>query len=183
MGCSPPGSSVHGTSPGKNTGGGCLALLQGFCPTQGSNPGLPPCRQILYHLSCQEAQEYWSGYPIPSPGYLPNPGIGLGSLALLVDSLPAELPVVVLYFNSALPSGVIRPGVCNLLLEVKCGPLSTLQIIPHWNVAMSIHLCIIYAYYCATVAVWSSCDRLWTTCQPSYIYYLVFMEKVCQFME
>ena len=26
--CSPPGSSVHGDSPGKNTGVGCLALLQ-----------------------------------------------------------------------------------------------------------------------------------------------------------
>ena len=28
--CSPPGSSVHGDSPGKNTGVGCYALLQGF---------------------------------------------------------------------------------------------------------------------------------------------------------
>ena len=27
--CSPPGSSVHGDSPGKNTGGGCHALLRG----------------------------------------------------------------------------------------------------------------------------------------------------------
>ena len=52
--CSPPGSSVHGDSPGKNTGVGCHALLQGIFPTQGSNPGLPHCRQILYHLSHQE---------------------------------------------------------------------------------------------------------------------------------
>ena len=29
MDCSPPGSSVHGGSPGKNTGLGCYALLQG----------------------------------------------------------------------------------------------------------------------------------------------------------
>ena len=48
--CSPPGSSVHGDSPGKNTGVGCHALLLGIFPTQGSNPGLPHCRQILYHL-------------------------------------------------------------------------------------------------------------------------------------
>ena len=40
MHCSPPGSSVHGDSPGKNTGVGCHALLQGIFPTQGSNPGL-----------------------------------------------------------------------------------------------------------------------------------------------
>ena len=53
MNCSPPGSSVHGDSPGKNTRVGCHALLCGF-PTQGSNPGLPRCRQILYHLSHQE---------------------------------------------------------------------------------------------------------------------------------
>ena len=34
--------------------------------------------------------EYWHGYPIPSPGDLPNPGIELRSPALQVDSLPAE---------------------------------------------------------------------------------------------
>ena len=28
MDCSPPGSSVHGDSPGKNTGVGCHALLK-----------------------------------------------------------------------------------------------------------------------------------------------------------
>ena len=46
--------------------------------------------------------EYWSGYPFPSPGDLPNPGIKLGSPALQADSLPAELPgkpVNQLYFN------------------------------------------------------------------------------------
>ena len=47
MDCSPPGSSVHRDSPGKNTGVGCHDLLQGIFPTQGSNPGLPHCRQIL----------------------------------------------------------------------------------------------------------------------------------------
>ena len=48
-----PGSSVHGDYPGKNTEVGCHALFQGIFPTQGSNPGLLPCRQILYHLSHQ----------------------------------------------------------------------------------------------------------------------------------
>ena len=36
-------------SPGKHTGVGCHALLQGIFPTQGLNPGLLHCRQILYH--------------------------------------------------------------------------------------------------------------------------------------
>ena len=41
--------------PGKSTGVGCHFLLQGIFPTQGSNPGLPHCRQTLYPLSHQEA--------------------------------------------------------------------------------------------------------------------------------
>ena len=41
MDFSPPGSSVHGDSPGKNTGVSCHALLQGIFSTQKSNPGLP----------------------------------------------------------------------------------------------------------------------------------------------
>ena len=40
-------------SPGKSTEVGCHFLLQKIFPTQGSNPGLPHCRQILYHLSHQ----------------------------------------------------------------------------------------------------------------------------------
>ena len=51
MDCSPPGSSVHGDSPNKNTGVGCHIRLQGILPTQGMNPGLLHCRWILYHLS------------------------------------------------------------------------------------------------------------------------------------
>ena len=53
MAYSPPGSSVHGDSPGRNTGVGSHSFLQGILPTQGSNPGLLHCRWILYHLSHQ----------------------------------------------------------------------------------------------------------------------------------
>ena len=42
-------------SPGQNTGVGSLSLLQGIFPTQGLNPGLPHCRQILYQLSHEES--------------------------------------------------------------------------------------------------------------------------------
>ena len=38
----------------KNPGVGSLSLLQGIFPTQGSNPGLPHCRQTLY----------WPGKPL-----------------------------------------------------------------------------------------------------------------------
>ena len=40
-------SSVHGESLGRNTGVSCHALLQGICPTQGSNSGLLHCKQIF----------------------------------------------------------------------------------------------------------------------------------------
>ena len=42
-------------SPGKNTGVCCHSLLQGIFLTQGLNPGLQHCRQILYHLSHQRS--------------------------------------------------------------------------------------------------------------------------------
>ena len=42
---------------GKSTGVGCHFLLQGIFPTQGSNSGLPHCRQTLYRLSHQGSPE------------------------------------------------------------------------------------------------------------------------------
>ena len=56
----PHGPYSPWNSPGQNTRVGSLSLVQGIFPTQGSNPGLPHCRQILYQLSHREAQEYWS---------------------------------------------------------------------------------------------------------------------------
>ena len=52
-------------SPGHNTG---LPLLLGIFPTQGSNPGLPHCRWILYQLSHKGSPRKlkWVAYPFPS---------------------------------------------------------------------------------------------------------------------
>ena len=65
MDCSPPGSSVHEDSPGKNTSVGFHALLQRIFPNQRSNPGLRHCRQILYCLSHQGNPRIpeWVAYP------------------------------------------------------------------------------------------------------------------------
>ena len=72
MNCSPPGSSVHGDSPGQNTGVGCHALLQGISPTQGSNQGLLHGRQILYHPRHQgrPLQENPVGWKVTFPNFL-----------------------------------------------------------------------------------------------------------------
>ena len=50
---SPPRLLCLQNSPGHNTGVGSHSLLQGIFPTQGVNPGLLHCRQILYHLGHQ----------------------------------------------------------------------------------------------------------------------------------
>ena len=67
MDWSPPDSSVHGDSPGKNTGVGCHALFQRIFPTQGLNPGLLHCWRILYILSHQGS----SCSPVPGGLFLP----------------------------------------------------------------------------------------------------------------
>ena len=68
MDCSLPGSSVHGDSPGQNTGVGSHSILQGISPTQGSNPGLPSALQV-------------DSLPSEPPGKPKNAGVG--SLSLL----------------------------------------------------------------------------------------------------
>ena len=52
-------------SPGQNTGMGSLSLLQEIFPTQGSSPGLPHCRWILYQLRHKGSQRIleWVAYP------------------------------------------------------------------------------------------------------------------------
>ena len=42
----------------KNNGMDSLSLLQGNFPIQGSNPGLPHCRQLLYQLNYQGSPQY-----------------------------------------------------------------------------------------------------------------------------
>ena len=78
-------------SLGQNTGVGSLSLLQGIFLTQGSNPCLPHCRQILYQLSQKGSPRVleWVAYPFSSD--LPDPGNQPGSPALQADSLQTEL--------------------------------------------------------------------------------------------
>ena len=61
-------------SPGQNTGVGSLFPLQGILPTQGSNPGLPHCRWILYQLSHKGSPRIleWVAYPFSSGSSWPR---------------------------------------------------------------------------------------------------------------
>ena len=53
MDCSLPGSSVHGIFQAIVLEWIAISFSRGIFPTQGSNPGLPHCRETLYHLSHQ----------------------------------------------------------------------------------------------------------------------------------
>ena len=55
--CGLPGSSVHGILPARILE--WVAILQRIFLTQGSNPGLLHCRQILYHLSYRKDPNYY----------------------------------------------------------------------------------------------------------------------------
>ena len=81
--CSLPDSSVHGDSPGKNTGVGCHALLQGIIPTQGSNPALSHWRQILYCPSHQRSPRIlaWVAYPFSRGTSQPRNRTGVSCIA------------------------------------------------------------------------------------------------------
>ena len=67
-------------SPSQNTGVGSLSLLRGIFPTQGLNPGLPHCRQMLYclsHLGSLNAKNMssnpWSGNRYSTHFMAPEP--------------------------------------------------------------------------------------------------------------
>ena len=53
-------------------------------------------------------QEYWSGFPYPSPGDLLNPGIKPRSPALQADALPSEPPGKPPHICACLPLGLIQ---------------------------------------------------------------------------
>ena len=59
MDCSLPGFFCPWDFPGKNAGVDCHFLLQGIFLTQESNPGVPHCRQTLYHLSHHGVEVYY----------------------------------------------------------------------------------------------------------------------------
>ena len=52
-------------------------------------------------------QEYWNGWPFPSPGDLPDPGVEPGSPTTQADSLPFEPPG-----RPVVCGGVLTPFFC-----------------------------------------------------------------------
>ena len=79
----PHGLYSRWNSPGQNTGVGSLSLLQGIFPTQGSNPDLLHCRQILYQLSQQGSPRIleWVAYPFFNGSSWPRNWARVSSIA------------------------------------------------------------------------------------------------------
>jgi len=71
-----------------------LQWAPGDLPNPGSNPGLPHCRWILYHLSHQGSPRILEriAYPFFRGYSQPRNRTGVSSSPLQVDSLPTELP-------------------------------------------------------------------------------------------
>ena len=90
-------------SPGQNTEVGSLSLLQGICPTQGSNPGLPHCRRILYQLSHKGSPRIleWVAYPFSSGSSQPRNWTGVSCFAgrFYTNWVTREAPTVVEFLS------------------------------------------------------------------------------------
>ena len=70
-------------SPSQNAGVGRLSFLQGIFPTEGSNPGLPHCRQTLYQLSHKGSPRIleWVTFPFSSGSSQPKNRTGVSCIA------------------------------------------------------------------------------------------------------
>ena len=70
-------------SLGQNTGVGSFSLLQGIFPIQGSSPGVPHCRQILYQLSHKGSPRIleWIAYSFFSRSSQPRNQTGISATA------------------------------------------------------------------------------------------------------
>ena len=81
--CDPHGLYSSWNSPYQNTGVGSLSLLQGIFSTQGSNLGLPHCRQILYQLSHKGRPRIleWVAYPFSSGSSQPRNRTGVSCIS------------------------------------------------------------------------------------------------------
>ena len=88
-------------SPGQNTGVGSFSLLPGISPTQGSNPGLPYCRRILYQLSHKGRPRIldWVAYCVFSGSSRPRNRTGVSCIAgrFFTNWVMREAPILQLF--------------------------------------------------------------------------------------
>ena len=100
----------------KNTEVDSLSLLQGIFPTQGSNPGLLHCRQILYQLSYQGSPRIleWVAYTFSRGSSPPRNGTRVSCIAgkIFTSCATREAPIHCLFHSKA-------PPLCQTLCWVQ----------------------------------------------------------------
>jgi len=89
-------------SPGQNTGVGSLSFIQGIFPTQGSNPGLPHWKQILYQVSHKGSPRLLEciAYPFSSRFSQPRNPTGVSCIAggFFINWAIREAPFICIVF-------------------------------------------------------------------------------------
>ena len=99
-------------------------------------------------------QEYWSGFPFPSPGDLPNPGIKPGFPALQANSLPSEPPPE----SPALEDRFLNTGPPGNSPKTF-SKVRKLQAWTHYIYTyMSMCMCVLVAQSCPTLCDSSDCN-------------------------
>ena len=115
-------------SPGQNTGVGSLFLFQGILPTQGSNPGLPHCRQILYQLSHKGSPRLleWVAYPFSRGTSRPRNRTRVSCIAggfltnwALREAHSIFMNCSISLYWSSLGLGPLFPVLCSLCRNVR----------------------------------------------------------------
>ena len=89
--CDPMNYPIHGILQTRILEWVAFCFSRGSSQTRGHTQVYHTAGGFFISWATREAQEYWNGYPIPSPVDLPDPGIEPGSPALQVDFLPTEL--------------------------------------------------------------------------------------------
>ena len=92
MDCSPPGSSVHGDSLGKNTGEACMPSSRWSSQARDRTTSSELQAYSLVPEPPGKPKNTGVGSLLLLQGDVPDPGIEMGSPELQADSLPAELP-------------------------------------------------------------------------------------------
>ena len=123
MDCSLPGSSVHGDSPDNKTEVSYHSHLQGIFPTQGSNPGLQHCRQILYQLRHKGSPRIleWVAYPFSSGSSQPRNRSAVSCIAggffIKLSGKPSIYTNIVIFPFTAAEINIQNSFLCQPCLE------------------------------------------------------------------
>ena len=134
-------------SPGQNPGVGSLSLLQGIFPTQGSNPGLPHGRWILYQLSHQGNARIleWVAYPISSRSSRPRNRTGVSCCCVNREEVHLRFLRVFFFFQSVSKSHSPFQEIVSLmtvLFLVFCSPIPHIFVNLHLELKHPLQLCL-----------------------------------------